>query len=213
MVNVWVMPGNGLGRMCDVELNWSAATRLQIDEQESIFRSEEVARVRLTVKELLGGATVLDLPTHVSQRVTEELAVGIGKLGGTPSVSNERACLCNAICEVRCRHVDLSHPRMEPHERVRVRGRRSFSSRHRFVVGPEGDREAVTHVDPWLYPWLKGNGGASRCCEPLRQLNFELDHPLTNMGDPRNDVTRQQAQCELVRVLKHDRVIGPQVTC
>jgi hypothetical protein len=65
------MPANLLGRMSDVELNGPAATRLEVDEQEPFLCSEHVAGMRLAVKELLGGATVLDLPAHVSQRVTE----------------------------------------------------------------------------------------------------------------------------------------------
>jgi hypothetical protein len=211
LIGVRVMPANLLGRMSDVELNGPAATRLEVDEQEPFLRAEHVAGMRLAVKELLGGATVLDLPAHGSQRGTEELAVGIGELRSTASVRNERSRLRDSISEVRRRHVDLPHPGMKPLERVRVLGRRGLSSRHRFVVGPERDREAVTHVDAWLHSWLKGNGGASGCCEPLRKLDFELGHLLANMGDPSNDVTRQQAQRELVRVVKNDRVIDPQV--
>jgi hypothetical protein len=66
-------------------------------------------------------------------------------------------------------------------------------------------------VDTWLHSWLKGNGGGSGGCEPLRKVDFEFGHLLATMGDPSNDVTRQQAQRELVRVLKNDYVIDPQV--
>jgi hypothetical protein len=68
-------------------------------------------------------------------------------------------------------------------------------------------------VDTWRHSWIKGNGWASGCCEPLRKLDFELGHLMANRGDPRDAVTRQQAQRELVRVLEHDGVINPQVTC
>jgi hypothetical protein len=197
--------------MSDVELNGPAATRFEVDEQEPFLRAEHVAGMWLAVKELLGGATILDLPAQVSQRVPEELSVGIGELRSTASIRNERLGLRHSIGEVRRRHVHLPHPGMKPRERVCVLGRRGLSSRRRLVVGPERDREAVTHVDTWLHSWLEGNGGASGCCEPLRKLDFELGHLLTNTGDPRNDVTRQQAQRELVRVLKNDRVIDPQV--
>jgi hypothetical protein len=162
----------------------------------------------LAVEELLGGATILDLPAQVSQRVPEVLSVGIGELRTAASIRNDRFCLRDSISEVRRRHVDLPHPSVKPLERVRVLGRRGLPSRHRLVVGPERDREAVTHVDTWLHSWIKGNGWASGRCEPLRKLDFELKLLLANIGDPRNDVARQQAQRELVRVLKHDCIIG-----
>jgi len=207
------MPANLLGRMSDVEFNGPAATRLEVDEQEPFIRAEHVAGMRLAVEELLRGATILDLPAQVSQRVPEELSVGIGELRSTALIRHERLRLRDSIGEVRRRHVNLPHSGMKPRERVCVLGRRGLSSRRRLVVGPERDREAVTHVDAWLHAWLKGNGGASSCCEPLRKFDFELGHLLTNMADPRNDVTRRQAQRELVRVLKNVCVIGPQVTC
>ena len=80
------------------------------------------------------------------------------------------------------------------------------------MVGPERDHEAVTHVDARLHAWIKGNGGASGFREPLSKLDFErCGRLMRDMRDPSNDVTRQQAQNELVRVLKNDRVIDPQV--
>jgi hypothetical protein len=45
----------------------------------------------------------------------------------------------------------------------------------------------------------------------LGKFDFELGHLMAYMGDPCNDVTRQKAQSELVRVVKNDRVIDPQV--
>src|SRR5262249_8483988 len=102
---------------------------------------------------------------------------------------------------------------MKPIECRRVLGGRDLSIRHRCVVGPEGDREAVTQVDARLYSWVEGSDGTPGCCELLCKLDLELGHLVACTGDSSNDVTREQAQRELVRVLKNDRVIGPQVTC
>ena len=52
------------GHVGEVEFDWPPATRLEVDEQRPVLRAEHVARVRLTVQELLGGATVAD---HSSQ--------------------------------------------------------------------------------------------------------------------------------------------------
>jgi hypothetical protein len=209
-ISVRVVLANLLGRMSDVEFDGAAATRLEVDKQEPFLRAEHVAGMRLAVKELLGGATALDLPAHVSQCGAEKLAVDIGELRSAASILDERLCLLDSISKVRRRHVDLPHPGMESLECVRVLGRRGLTTRHRLVVGPERDREAVTHVDTRLHSRLKGNDRASGCCKPSRKLNFKFGQLLATMGDPSNDVTGQQAQRELVRVLKNDRVIDPQ---
>jgi hypothetical protein len=211
LIGVRVMPANLLGRMSDVEFNGPATARLEVDEQEPFLRAEHVAGMGLTVEELLGGATILDLPAQVSQRVPEELSVGIGELRSTASIRYERLRLCDSIGEVRRRHVNLPHSGMKPSERVCVLARRGLESPRRFMVGPERDREPGANIDTWLHSRLKDNGGASGCCEPLRKRDFEFGHLLANTGDPSNDVTRHQAEGELVRVLKHDRVIDPQV--
>ena len=44
---------------------------LEVDEPHPAPRAQHVAGMRLAVKELLGSATILDLPAHVSQRGTE----------------------------------------------------------------------------------------------------------------------------------------------
>jgi len=51
-------------RMGEVEFDGPTAARLEIYEQQPVLRGEHVTRVRLTVQELLSGATVAD---HSSQ--------------------------------------------------------------------------------------------------------------------------------------------------
>ena len=99
---------------------------------------------------------------------------------------------------------------MQPLERIRVVGRRDLSRRHRFVVGPQRDHEAVTLVDARLHSRLERSHGALGFGEPLRKLDLELRDLLRRRCDPGKDVTRQQAQREPVRVVKNDRVVDRQ---
>src|SRR6202011_3643815 len=57
------------GRMGEVEFDGPAATRLEVYEQQPVLRGEHVARVRLTVQQLLSGATVADHLSQASQCV------------------------------------------------------------------------------------------------------------------------------------------------
>jgi hypothetical protein len=101
---------------------------------------------------------------------------------------------------------------MQPLERLRILGWRDVSRRHRLVVGPQGDREAVTHVDAGLHPRLELGHWAIGVSEPPSDLDFELGAcPVRSMRDPSKNVTRQQAHSEPVRVVKNNRVIDPQV--
>jgi hypothetical protein len=97
-------------------------------------------------------------------------------------------------------------------ERVRILGWPDVSRRHRLVVGPQRDREAVTHVDARFRPRVKLGHRAIGFGEPPSDLDFERGACLMRyMRDPSENVTRQQAHREPVRVVKNNRVIDPQV--
>jgi hypothetical protein len=83
--------------------------------------------------------------------------------------------------------------------------------RHGFVVGPQRDLEAVTLVAAWLHSLLQSSHGAPGFGEPLSKLDLELSEPVPYMCDSGKDVTRQQTECELVRVVKNHRVVDWQV--
>jgi hypothetical protein len=72
----------------------------------------------------------------------------------------------------------------------------------------------VNSIDTCVPSTLKSSHRAPGVGEPLSKLDFELctlmrsrRHPC----HPGKHVTRQQTQCEPVRVMKNDRVIDPQV--
>ena len=81
-----------------------------------------------------------------------------------------------------------------------VRGGGDPDGCHRFVVGPQGDREPVTLVDAQFHPGLERSHRAPGFDEPLRKVDLELRDLLPDVRDPGEDVARQQAQGEVVRV-------------
>ena len=80
-----------------------------------------------------------------------------------------------------------------------------------FVVGPHRDHEAITLVDAWLHPRLESSHRARKFGETLCELDFELCDLMRCWGHPGQDVTRQEAQGELVGALKNKRVVDRQV--
>jgi hypothetical protein len=99
---------------------------------------------------------------------------------------------------------------MQPLECLGILGWRDVSRQPRLVVGPQRDREAVTHVDARLHPRLKLSHRAVGSGEPPSDLDFELGACLMRyMRHPSKNVTRQQAHSEPVRVVKNNRVIDP----
>jgi hypothetical protein len=66
MINSRIVPADFFGCMSEVELDRSTATRLEIYKQQPVLCSEHVARMRLTVQQLLGTATFADYSSQVS---------------------------------------------------------------------------------------------------------------------------------------------------
>jgi hypothetical protein len=106
--------------MGEVELNGTAATRLEVDKQQPARGAEHVPWVRLTVQQLLGGATVADRSSQAPQPVAEEFPVLPSKRRSVVVGRDELLRLCDSIREVRGCDIELPHAGMEPRERVRV---------------------------------------------------------------------------------------------
>ncbi|HUZ02076.1 MAG TPA: hypothetical protein VMU89_17150 [Thermomicrobiaceae bacterium] len=211
MINIWVVCAHRFRHIGDVKLDRPTATRLQVCEQQPGLRPEYIARVWLAVEQLLGGAALTDRPRHLSQRSAQQLAVRIPKIRGLGTVIDQPLRLRDAIREVGRHAIDLPHTRVQPLKRLRIRGWRDVTVGHRLVVGPQGDGEAVTHVDARRHPRIERRDGARGCSEPTSDLNFERGACLVlHERDPRENVTRPQAEREPVRVMEHDGVIDPQ---
>jgi hypothetical protein len=192
LINIPIVLADFVGHMGDVELDRPAATCLQVYELQPVLRPEQVARVRLAVQQLLGGAAIADRAPQTSQRVAEQLPVSISQLRSEGAVGNQSLRLRDSIREVRRGHIDLPHAGMQPLERLRVLGWRDNARRYRLIVGPQRDREAVTHVDARLHSRLKRSHRAIGFGEPPSDLNLELCACLMrHVRDPSKNVTRQ----------------------
>jgi hypothetical protein len=98
----------------------------------------------------------------------------------------------DSVREVRHSDIDLRHTGMQPLERLR-------------------DHEAVPLVDTRLHSGLKARHRGLDLTKPLSDLEFgleRLDPPECHSG---KDVARQQAQSELVRIVKNPRLGGCQI--
>ncbi len=111
MEQVWksarILHTHVFGHVCEVELDWSATTRLEVYEHQPLIRPEHVARMWLAVQELLWGAARADRLAPASQSVGEKLTVGVNHLRSLLTTSDQPLGLGDSICEMRRRQVDL----------------------------------------------------------------------------------------------------------
>jgi hypothetical protein len=194
--------------MGDVELDRSAAARLEVYKEQPSLRPEQVARMRLAVQQLLADTTPFDGAPQVSQRLAEKLPLCVRKLRSVGAVANQRLRLFDSIREVRRSHIDLPHAGMQPLQNLRILGWCDGTRRHRLVVFPQRDREAATHVDARLHARLKLSHRASGLGEPPSDLNLELGARLMRyIGYPSKNVTRQEAHSDAIGVVNNNCVI------
>jgi hypothetical protein len=74
LIDTRIVPADFFGRMGEVEFDRSAATRLEIYEQQPVLRGEHIARVRLAVQQLLGAAAFADPSSDACISPTIELS-------------------------------------------------------------------------------------------------------------------------------------------
>jgi hypothetical protein len=111
------------GCVDEVELDRPTATRLEVYEQQPVLRGEQVARVRLTVQQLLGAAALADRSSQARQRGGEELPVGGGEGRGVVVARDQTLSLLDPIREVRRGDIEPAQAGVQPPECVRVVGR------------------------------------------------------------------------------------------
>jgi hypothetical protein len=171
--------------MGDVELDRPTATSLQIYEQQPVLRPEQIARVRLAVEQLLGGVPLTDRPRQLSQRVAQKLTVRIPKIRGSGAAADQRLCLRDAIREVGRSEIGLPHASVQLLERQRILRWFDITVEYGLVVSPQGDDEAVSHVDARLHPRIERSYGTIGFGEPTSDLDFELCASLAlDVRDP-----------------------------
>ena len=103
---------------------------------------------------------------QASQRVAEELPVGVGERGRVLAARHRALRLRDSIREVRRRDDRASRMPACSRSSASAYSAGGMSRRHGFVVGPQRDHEAVMLVDARLHPRLERShralGSASR---------------------------------------------------
>lgn len=210
-VSRWTVFADVFGRMGDVELDGSAAARLQVDEQGPCGCAEDVAGMRLTMQQLLIGTALADRAAQARQGVAEQFASRLVKLWGVGGGVEQSLRLRDSVGEVWRGNVDLPHAGMQPAERSCVLSRREVGCWRGLVVPPERDGEAVTYVHAGLDPGLEPGHRAVGFGESSSDLHFELGTCLMrDERDPGKDVTWHQAHSDPIGVVQDNRVIGPE---
>jgi hypothetical protein len=162
--------------------------------------------MRFAVQQLIAGIPPVNRVSYAIECAAEEFAVGMGKLWSLLWVVNLLGPSGDSIGEVWCRQIDLAQAGMDPHERIRIVGRRDIS--HLLVVGPERESEGVTHVDAGLGARLKLTNGAVGFGEMASNLCFQLEAVFPRLRrDPGQDIARDEAHGYAVGVVNDDYVV------
>ena len=93
----------------NIEFDWPHATGFEVDEDDSSRGTEEVARVRFSVQQLVVGRTALYGFACTVKRAQEKVTVAVIERGGLASVRNNTLRLRGALHEMRCFDLDVSH--------------------------------------------------------------------------------------------------------
>ena len=112
LVDTGIVRADVVRHVRNIEFDGPTATRLQVDEERTALRVQDVAWMGFTMQQLFAGAAAADLATGALQGAQEEIPVGLGERGGFVSVRDQPLSLCNAFPEVRRHDLNASHARM-----------------------------------------------------------------------------------------------------
>ena len=211
LVSPRIVFSNFFRSMGDIELDRSTAARPEVYEKRPSARTEQVARMRLTVQQLLAGTPTAYRRTQATECVAEEFPVGSWKRWSPLSVANLSLSTCDSIGKMRCLEIDLAQPSMEPQECVRIVRRSDRRRSHRLVVCPERDSARITQIHAGFDPRLKPTHGTIGVGEPVSNLNFELGVGLMcRRCDPGKNIAGDEAHRDAVRVVNDDRIVDIQ---
>jgi hypothetical protein len=192
LIDVWIARADLLGHVGNIKLDGSAAARFEVDEQQAVTGADEVAGMRFSVQQLLGGAAAVDPFTRVPERAEEKVPVGLSECGGFVSLRDQPLSLRDSVQKVGSCDLDASHAGVQALEHVCVCAWPVHVSRHDLVVGPQGHGEAVAFVDPRLDVGRRRCDGARGFSESQSELDLERGYLLAYRGYSGEDVTGQQ---------------------
>ena len=96
-------------RVGNIELDWPNATGFEVDEDDASWGTDEVARVRFSVQQLVGGRIALYGYAGTVQRAQEKAPVAVIQGGALASVRDNTDRRRGALREMRCFDLDVSH--------------------------------------------------------------------------------------------------------
>jgi len=108
VVHARIMLADFFGGMGNVKLDRPTAARPEVYEERPSARTEQVARMRLAVQQLLTSAPATDRATQPAERVAEEFPVGTEQRWSPPSVGNLSLRTGDSIGEVRRPQIGLA---------------------------------------------------------------------------------------------------------
>src|SRR5215211_1183289 len=103
--------------MGEVELDRTATSSLEVNEQRAVPGVEDVAGVWLAVQQLLGG-TSRDQRHHATERLHQKVTVSVPELGSPVATPDESLGLLYAIGEMRRGDIDAPHAGVKARERI-----------------------------------------------------------------------------------------------
>jgi hypothetical protein len=177
VVRARIMLPDFFGGMGNVELDRPTAARPEVYEEWPFHRTEQIARMRLAVQQLLASAPAIDRATQSTERVPEELPVGTEQRWSALSVANLSLRTGDSIGQVRRPEMGLAQGGMQSDKCVRILGWRGLRFR-RLVVSPERDSEAIPQMDTVFTPGVKLSHRAIDFGETASNLHLELGASL-----------------------------------
>src|SRR5262249_8210479 len=144
--------------MCEVELDRPTAARLEVDKQRPALRVEQVARVWLSMQQLLAGGARADLMCLASQRAAEKLPSRVFEPWRSVRARNGLLSSRESVREVRTSQIAPRHTGMQPLERLRVIGWCDLLT-YLLVVRPERDHEPAPLIDARLHSGHESRNG------------------------------------------------------
>jgi hypothetical protein len=114
------MLSNFFGGVGNVKLDRPTATRPEVYEERPSPRTEQVARMRLAVQQLLASAPAADRATQSAERVAEEFPVGTEQRWSPLSVANLSLRTGDSVGEVRRSQIGLAQGGVQPHKCARI---------------------------------------------------------------------------------------------
>ena len=117
LISTRIVGGDFFGHMGQIELDRPVTTRLEVDEEQPVLRREHVARMRLTVQQLLDGAAPAISCADLAACCARSSRSASASVGVVLTTRSQLLCFQDSIREMRCGDIDVPHAGMKSLER------------------------------------------------------------------------------------------------